>query len=214
LRKIRRLVGEQGAHCELDPLFRTSVGTSWLQRTCGKPAFRGRTRKLAPISQSPQEVASSNSHEMCGKSVGRHHFAQYLEASHRFGSSWWPTSPRLTGEGVPWRRFSQTSGWDPYQCWVRACMVGDSVHFFRLPRCQSRFGHCGFFSSPLKKSLATPYPGLKNGRRRHQVVGLKVQTHEAWQGSRPNPSTKCVHSSRLTGPTQTTTMDGVPAGQP
>jgi len=26
------------------------------------------TRKLAPISQSPQEVASRNSHKMCGKS--------------------------------------------------------------------------------------------------------------------------------------------------
>src|SRR5262249_9929062 len=31
--------------------------------------FAIQTRKLAPISQWPQEVASRNSHEMCGKSV-------------------------------------------------------------------------------------------------------------------------------------------------
>jgi hypothetical protein len=53
----------------LQSLFRTSVGTCYLQKTCGKPVFHVRTRKLAPISQSPQQVASRNSHEMCGKSV-------------------------------------------------------------------------------------------------------------------------------------------------
>src|SRR3954471_19811625 len=45
--------------------------------------------------------------------VVRHNFAQCLGASHRFGCSWWPTFPRLTSEGVPYRRFSQTWGWDP-----------------------------------------------------------------------------------------------------
>ena len=42
----------------VQPLFRTSVGTCYLQKTCGKPVFHVRTRKLAPISQSPQQVAS------------------------------------------------------------------------------------------------------------------------------------------------------------
>ena len=58
-----------GHEVRLNPLFRTSVGTCYLQKTCGKPVFHVRTRKLAPISQLPQGLVSRNSREMCGKWV-------------------------------------------------------------------------------------------------------------------------------------------------
>jgi hypothetical protein len=40
-------------------------------------------------------------------------FAQYLGASHQLRPSGRRSLPRLTGGGVPYRRFSQTWGWDP-----------------------------------------------------------------------------------------------------
>ena len=42
--------------------------------------------------------------------VVRHDFPQCLGSSHRFGSSWWPSLPRLTSKRVPYRRFSQGLG--------------------------------------------------------------------------------------------------------
>src|SRR5262245_50415186 len=44
----------------------------------------------------------------------RHDFAQYLGAPHRFGSFWRPSFPRMTVEGVPYRRFSHGWGWEPF----------------------------------------------------------------------------------------------------
>jgi hypothetical protein len=45
--------------------------------------------------------------------VGRHNFAQYLGAFHRLRPSCRRSLPRLTGEGLPYRRFSHGWGWDP-----------------------------------------------------------------------------------------------------